>query len=79
VPRLDHVVLNVGSEAVLRAENGGQTRLRMRGEPIGDVAELPVARRRIAHNPHARAVEGGRRQEALGPENDWHSSDYRHA
>ena len=37
MPRLDHVVLDVRPEAVLRAEQRRQSRARMSGEPVGDV------------------------------------------
>ncbi len=54
--RLDHVVLHVGPESVLRAEDGGQREIRRRREPIDDVQEAAIEGRVIADDAHARAL-----------------------
>ena len=65
VPRLDHVVLHVRPEPVLRAENGGQ--LRAAGAAASRSAtwrELAIDRRRVADDADAAAVERGSRPAA---------------
>ena len=40
--RLDHVVLHIGAESVLRPEDGRQRDIRRRGEPVDDVQEAAI-------------------------------------
>jgi hypothetical protein len=55
--RLDHVVLHVGPEPVLRSKNRGKLDPWLGRQPIGDVAELAVDRRRVADDSDAETVE----------------------
>jgi hypothetical protein len=55
VRRLDHVFLQIGSEAVLRAEDRRQLPVTAGRESIGGVAESGVNRGRIADDPDALA------------------------
>jgi hypothetical protein len=50
VRRLDHVVLNVGSEAVLRAEECEHLHVRIAADAIGSMTQRAVDRRGIADN-----------------------------
>ena len=68
VPRFDHVVLHVRSKPVLGSEDGRQVRAGMPGDAVDDVAEVPVHRRRIAHQADALAGEPPGGQEAFRPE-----------
>ena len=68
VRRLDHVVLEVGAEAVLRAEDRGERAVRRGGEPIDDVPELVVDRGGIGEHADAQAVEARRGEQAFGAE-----------
>ena len=63
VRRLDHVVLEIGSEAVLRAEERRQRDVGIVAQAVGGVLEAGVHRRRIAHQADAprRQSAGGRR------------------
>ena len=70
VPRLDHVVLHVGSEAVLRAEDGGKARARVHGQAVGDVPQVSIDRSGVADDADPRAVEACRVEQTLGPERD---------
>ena len=56
VRRLDHVVLHVGSEPVLRAEDRRQRDVRRRGKSIDDVQEATIERGVIADDANARAL-----------------------
>jgi hypothetical protein len=72
VAGLDHVFLHIGSEPVLRAEDGRQVRPRVRREPIDDMPELAVNRCRVAHDPHAPAVEIPGIEQAIGTKTHTH-------
>ena len=66
VGRLDHVVLQVGAEAVLRAENGAEPDGLAQGDPIDDVPERAVDRGRIGDDADAQAVQAVRGEETFG-------------
>ena len=69
---LDHVVLDVRPEPVLRAKNRGEPRIRQRRQAVGDVPEPGIDRRGIADNPHPPAVQSLRGQEAVASKNQRH-------
>ena len=66
VTGLDHVLLHVGSEPVLRSEDRREARAGCCGESIDDVPQLGVDRCRIADEADAPAVEVGRIEQAVG-------------
>src|SRR5207249_2569647 len=65
--RLNHVVLDVRPEPMLRAEDSRESGSRMRREPVRDVPQVAVHRRRVADHADAFAVESVRLEETLGP------------
>jgi hypothetical protein len=70
--RLDHVLLDVGAESVLGAENRREPRARMRREGVGDMRELMIDRRRVADDADALAIEDTGSEQALRSERDEH-------
>ena len=80
--RFNHVVLHVGPEAMLRAEDGRQAHSGGFREPIDDVPEGVADRRMIADNADAGAAEARRRKQDVGAETNgpcrggWHASHY---
>jgi hypothetical protein len=73
---LDHVVLDVRSETVLRAEEGRKGDRPMLTEQVGDMTELAIDRGRIADKADSSAIEGGRCEQTLAPELHAHAPDY---
>jgi hypothetical protein len=65
VRRLDHVVLDVRPEAVLRAEDGAERQPFAAGQPIDDVGEAAIELRVIADHADAQAVEPRRAQQNI--------------
>jgi hypothetical protein len=57
VGRLDHVVLNVAANSVLRSEERSEIDLRMIEEEIGGVMEAVIDGSLVTDESHARAVE----------------------
>jgi hypothetical protein len=57
VRRFDHVVLDVGPESVLRAENGGQIDAGRLDQPIDDVAVGMVDRCVVADDADTGAAQ----------------------
>jgi hypothetical protein len=74
VAALDHVVLHVGPEAVLRPEDGRQRDVRMLGESGRDVAERGVDRCRIADDPNPAAAEPVGGKQSIGAKKDCHGN-----
>src|SRR5262249_27216401 len=72
MPRLDHVVLDVGAKPVLRPEDGGEPGAGQGGNPVGDVPELAVDRRRIADDSNAQLVEATRGQKSIAAQKHRH-------
>ena len=72
VRRLDHVVLQVGVEAVLRTEDRGERHAFGAREPIADMDELGVDRGRVGDDADATAAEASRDEQACGSERDGH-------
>src|SRR5207247_1669107 len=70
VRRLDHVVLNVGAEAVLRAEDGAQPGAVVRCEAVHDVPEATVDRRVIADDADPRSAQPAGVEQNLGSESN---------
>ena len=68
VRRLDHVVLQVRAEAVLRTEDRGERPVRRGGEPIDDMAEVTVDRGGIGEHADAQAVQARRGEQPFGAE-----------
>jgi hypothetical protein len=68
--RLDHVVLHVGPEAMLGAEDRRE-RHAVRGEqPVDDVAEPAVHRGVVAEHPDARAAQAARVEQDVASESN---------
>jgi hypothetical protein len=63
--RLDHVVLDVRSEAVLWPENRRQPHVVGRRQPIDDVQEAAVERGVVADDADAKAMKAAGRQEYI--------------
>ncbi len=57
VRRLDHVVLEIGAEAVLRAEDGGELEVRRFGKLVDHVAEGVIDGSRVSQDADAEPVE----------------------
>ena len=73
VTGLDHVLLDIRSKAVLRSENGRQTRFLVTRQPVDDVVEGVVDRRGVADDPDPFSVQGGRPQKTFDPQLDAHA------
>ena len=65
VRRLDHVVLQVGAEAVLRPENGGQRPVGRCGQAIDNVLEIAVDRGVIGEHADAQALQARRGEQPI--------------
>jgi hypothetical protein len=65
VRAFDHVVLEIGLETVLRAEDRGELAVGRRAEPINDMAEVVVDRGRIGEHADAQAVQALRREQSF--------------
>ena len=76
VRRLDHVVLQVRAEPVLRAEQRGQRHPRRAEDEIGGVRERRVHRGRVADEPGAKPFEPARGQQPRQSWYDTHAADY---
>jgi hypothetical protein len=76
VAGLDHVVLHVRSETVLRAEEGRKSDRAVLAEQVCDVSELAIDRGRIANEADPLAVKGGRCEQTLATELYTHALDY---
>ncbi len=68
--RFDHVVLQVGAESVLRAEDRCQPDLRILEDRVGAMAETAAHRRRVADETNPLPGEKGtvRSEESIDPE-----------
>ena len=68
VGRFDHVLLEVGAEAVLRPEDGREARVAAGADAVGSVHQAVIDRRRVADHPDALARESaGRAEQAFRP------------
>ena len=76
VRRFDHVFLDVRAEALLRSEDCAKPHARVRGQPIGDVNQAVIDRRRVADDADALAVERCGGEKPFRPELDLHGRDY---
>jgi hypothetical protein len=74
VPRLDHVVLDVRSKAVLGAEQRREPGAGMGGQAIGDVPQLVIDRGRVADHADATAVQRTGIKEPLRAETHAHGA-----
>ena len=72
VRRLDHVVLQVGPEAVLRPEDGAERHAVGRAHTIDDVPELVIDRGGIGDDTHAQAAQAARGNQARRTERHCH-------
>jgi hypothetical protein len=68
VPSFDHVVLDVGPEAVLRAEHRGERHAFGGVEAIDDVPEVVVYRRVVADDADAQAAKAAGAEQDVGAE-----------
>jgi hypothetical protein len=68
--RLDHVVLDVRSEAVLRSEDGAQRDAVGPGKPVDHVTERAVNRRVVADDADARITKTAGCDQYVGSEAD---------
>ena len=71
VVRLDHVVLHVGAEPVLGAEEGGEPDLGRRRRDVDDVAALDVERGGVRDEADAAAPAPARRDARPAAPNRW--------
>ena len=55
VRRLDHVVLQIGAESMLGAEEGCKRDFGIFEQPVGSMRQAGINRRRVAHEPDAAA------------------------
>jgi hypothetical protein len=69
---LDHVLLHVGPEAVLRAEERGKSNPGIGGEAVCDMPELAVNRGGVADDAHAAAGQQARVEKAFRSQRDPH-------
>ena len=67
---LDHVVLHVRPESVLRAEDRRQCQVVGRCQPIDDVDEAAIERGVVADDADASAVQTRRGEQKIGSEPD---------
>jgi len=72
---LDHVLLHIGPEAVLRAEERHQPQAGIGGQTVGHVPEVAVNRGRVAHDAHAQARQQPRFQKAFRSEHHAHGGE----
>ena len=70
--RFHHVVLDVGMESVLRPEQRRECRARQRRQPVRDVTEGAVDRRRVRDQSDARPVKEAGIEQTFGSESDQH-------
>jgi len=65
VRRLDHVVLEVGAKAVLRAEDRAELETGRRGEAIDDMREIAVDRGRVGEDADLEPIEALRGEQSF--------------
>ena len=75
VARLDHVVLHVRPEPVLRPEDRRERDARFGADPVEDVPEAGIDRRRVADHADPAAAQRPGIEETFAPKPDSHASD----
>jgi hypothetical protein len=72
VRRFDHVVLNIGTKTVLRAEHRREPDAWFLGERVDDVSECGVDRSRVAENADTPAVKPSGSEQNFRAQADGH-------